>query len=86
MQEALIDLLCDKGADAESAAQAALVNGEFEAVNALVRRGVKTNLAIAAALDGPKTPLVCLRGRTMRIDIARSHLLHSLAMLRSSGC
>jgi hypothetical protein len=62
MQEALIDLLCDKGADAESAAQAALVNGEFEAVNALVRRGVKTNLAIAAALGRTEDAIGLLAG------------------------
>jgi hypothetical protein len=50
VQLELIDLLCDHGADAKSAAQMALVHGEFEAVNALMRRGVRINLAIAAAL------------------------------------
>jgi Ankyrin repeats (3 copies) len=46
----LIDLLCDYGADPNSAIQTALVHGEFEAVNALIPRGARINLPVAAAL------------------------------------
>jgi hypothetical protein len=50
VQLPLIDLLCDHGADPGSAIQAALVNGEFEAGNALIRRGARIDLPVAAAL------------------------------------
>jgi hypothetical protein len=46
----LIDLLCDYGADPNSAMQTALAHGEFEAVNALIQRGARTDLPVAAAL------------------------------------
>ena len=46
----LIDLLCDHGADPNSAVQAAALHGEFEAVNGLIRRGARIDLAVAAAL------------------------------------
>ena len=46
----LIDLLCDHGADPDSAIQAAVVHGEFEAVNALIQRGARISLPVAAAL------------------------------------
>jgi hypothetical protein len=50
VQLPLIDLLCDHGADPDSAIQAAVVHGEFEAVNALIHRGARINLPVAAAL------------------------------------
>ncbi len=50
VQLPLIDLLYDHGADPNSAIQTALVHGEFEAVNALIRRGVRIDLPVAAAL------------------------------------
>jgi hypothetical protein len=50
VQLPLIDLLCDHGADPSSAMGAALGNGEFEAVNALIQRGVWIDLPVAAAL------------------------------------
>jgi ankyrin repeat protein len=49
MQILLIDLLCDYGADANAAMRAALEHGEWEAVEALVRRGATVDLAAAAA-------------------------------------
>jgi len=49
VQVALTDLLCDYGADPDSAMLPALGHGEFEAVEALVRRGAKVDLAAAAA-------------------------------------
>jgi Ankyrin repeats (3 copies) len=50
VQIPLIDLLCDYGADPNSAAQVAALHGEFEAVNALIVRGARTDLPVAAAL------------------------------------
>jgi hypothetical protein len=60
VQIALIDLLCDYGADAATAMPAALGHGEFEAVDALLRRGAPIDLTVAAA--------------TNRIDEARAAL------------
>jgi hypothetical protein len=48
-QVPLVDLLCDSGADPNSAILAALVHGEFDAANALIRRGSEINLSVAAA-------------------------------------
>jgi ankyrin repeat protein len=50
VQLPLIDLLCDHGADPNSAVQSALLHGEFEAVHALIRRGAQVDLPVAAAL------------------------------------
>ena len=50
VQLPLIDLLCDSGADPNSAIQAAALHGEFEAVNELIDRGARINLPVAAAL------------------------------------
>jgi hypothetical protein len=46
----LIDLLCDYGADPKGAIRAAAAHGEFEAVNALLARGTRLDLPVAAAL------------------------------------
>jgi len=46
----LIDLLCEYGADPNSAVHAAALHGEFEAVNALIKRGARVDLPLAAAL------------------------------------
>jgi hypothetical protein len=50
VQIPLIDLLCDRGTHPDSAIYAATVHGEFEAVQALIRRGAGINLPVAAAL------------------------------------
>src|SRR5882672_9019828 len=50
MQLPLIDLLCDYGADPGSAIHAAAVLGEMEAVDALIRRGARIDLPVAAGL------------------------------------
>ena len=50
VQVALIDLLCEYGADPNGAAQAAAAHNEFEAVDALLARGARMTLPIAAAL------------------------------------
>jgi len=49
-QVPLINLLCDCGADLNSAVQAAALHGEFEAVNALIARGARIDMPVAAAL------------------------------------
>ncbi len=49
VQIPLIDLLCDYGADPNGAMLAALGHGEFEAVDALIRRGARVDLITAAA-------------------------------------
>lgn len=50
MQLPLIDLLCDHGADPNTAMQATALHGEFEALNALIGRGARIDLPVAAAL------------------------------------
>lgn len=50
VQLALIDLLCDHGADPDSAIEAAALHGELEAVQALLARGARITLPVAAAL------------------------------------
>jgi hypothetical protein len=49
-QVALIDLLCDHGANPDSALRTAAMHGEMETVSELIRRGGKIDLSIAAAL------------------------------------
>jgi ankyrin repeat protein len=51
LQLPLIDLLCDRGANPTSVIEAAAWHGELEAVNALIGRGARINLPIAAALE-----------------------------------
>ena len=50
VQRPLIDLLCGHGADPNSAVRAAALHGEFEAMNALIQRGARIDLPVAAAL------------------------------------
>jgi hypothetical protein len=50
VQIPLIDLLCEYGADPGSAIRAAAGHGEHAAVHALLRRGAKLDLPVAAAL------------------------------------
>jgi hypothetical protein len=50
MQLPLISLLCDHGADPNSAFRAAVLHNEMEAVHALIRRGARVDLPVAAAL------------------------------------
>ena len=49
VQTALIDLLCDYGADPNGAILPAVVHGEWEAADALIRRGARVELVVAAA-------------------------------------
>jgi hypothetical protein len=50
LQIPLIDLLCQCGADADGAMQAALAHGEFAAAEALLRHGASVSLSAAAAM------------------------------------
>jgi len=50
VQVALIDLLCEYGADPDSAVRAAAVLDEHDAMRALLRHGAKVDLPVAAAL------------------------------------
>ncbi len=50
VQILLIDLLCEYGARPDSAMSATLPHGEFEAVAALIRRGARVDIAVAAML------------------------------------
>jgi ankyrin repeat protein len=46
----LINLLCDLGADPNTALEAAALHGEFDSVHALLARGARLTLPVAAAL------------------------------------
>ncbi len=50
VQLPLIDLLCDRGADPNSATHAAALHGETEALNALIKWGARIDLPVTAAL------------------------------------
>ncbi len=86
MQDALIELLCDRGADPSSAIEAAALHGGgIEVVNALIRRGARVNVAVVAALghveefkrllpaaSGQKRHLaLTLAGQFGRVEIVR---------------
>jgi hypothetical protein len=49
-QDSLIDLLCDYGADPNSAIRATVLHGELGAANALLKRGAYIDLPVAAGL------------------------------------
>ena len=58
VQSALVNLLCDYGANPGVAMGAALGHGEIQAVNALIARGARVDLRVAAAtgrLDDART-------------------------------
>jgi len=50
LQGPLIDLLCDHGADPNTAIRAAALHAEFHSVQALLDRGARIDLPVAAAL------------------------------------
>ncbi|HVS25194.1 MAG TPA: ankyrin repeat domain-containing protein [Gammaproteobacteria bacterium] len=50
LQVPLANLLCDYGADPNAGMTSALVHGEFDAVEAMIRRGAPIDLPVAAAL------------------------------------
>ena len=74
VQLPLIDLLCDYGADPNSATQAAALHGEFESVHALIARGAEMNLPLAAALGHTEDAQ-----RLLTADSEQCHLALTLA-------
>jgi len=75
VQRPLIDLLCAHGADPNSAMQAAALHGELEAVNALLGRGARIDLPVAAALgriEGARRllPNACSEDRHQALTLA----------------
>jgi hypothetical protein len=51
VQIPLIELLCDHGADPDTALHGAALQGEHDAARALIRRGARMDLPVAAALE-----------------------------------
>src|SRR5882724_2856716 len=51
LQLPLINLLCDYGAEPDSAVQAAALHGELQSVDALLKRGARIDLPVAVALN-----------------------------------
>ncbi len=83
MQLPLIHLLCDYGADPNSAIHATALHGELEALNALIGRGGRIDLPVA---DASRRPAGCFRVPTVRIATWRSRWPRSLVMSRSFAC
>ena len=75
VQIPLIDLLCDHGAQPDSAIEAAALHGEMDALSALIRRGSRITLPIAAALG----QIERFRGLLPRADSRDRHLALALA-------
>jgi len=75
VQAPLVDLLCDHGADPDGAMRPALAHGEWGAVDALIRRGARIDLAVAAA-TGRLEPA---REQIVSADDAQRHLALALA-------
>jgi len=75
VQISLIDLLCDCGADADSAAIAAAAHGEMEALAELLRRGARMTLPLAAAMGRIEE----VRRRLPTGDSHQCHLALALA-------
>jgi hypothetical protein len=61
VQVPLVELLCDFGADPNGAMRPALAHGEWEAVDALIRRGARVDLVTAAATGRMKAARESLR-------------------------
>jgi hypothetical protein len=75
VQVPLIDLLCDFGADPESAMRPALAHGEWEAVEGLIRRGARVDVLAAAATGRMEAAREALRSA----DSSQRHLALALA-------
>jgi hypothetical protein len=78
VQLPFIDLLCDYGADPSSAIHAAALHGELEAVKALIRRGTRMDLPVAAGLgriDGARRLLAGASSeeRHLALTLAADH-------------
>lgn len=76
----LIDLLCDSGADLDGALRAAALHGEMDSVDALIGRGGKVDLPVAAALGRVED----VRRQLPSADGETRHLAFALAT--QHGC
>jgi hypothetical protein len=81
VQVPLIDQLCDVGADPDGAMHPALTHGEWEAVDALLRRGARIDLLVAAATGRMDAAHEALRSA----DGAQRHLALALAAQHGHG-
>jgi len=73
VQVPLINLLCDYGADLDSALEATALHEELEALGALIARGARVNLPTAAALgriDDFRQLLPLADGRARHLALA----------------
>ncbi|HET6275576.1 MAG TPA: ankyrin repeat domain-containing protein [Candidatus Cybelea sp.] len=73
VQIRLIDVLCDFGADPSAATYVALLYNQFDAVAALIRRGARDDLVVAAAkgdVGEAKAALVAADGETRQRALA----------------
>jgi ankyrin repeat protein len=91
VQIPLIDLLCDYGAIPSHALPAALAHGEFEAADALIRRGAPVDLVAAAALGRAEVALQGLpaasgmeRHQALALSAQHGHA-HIVRMLLKAG-
>lgn len=75
MQIPLIHLLCDHGANSGAAIEAAALHGELESVNALITRGARVTLPVAAGLGRVEEFRALLRGS----DSHTRHLAFAMA-------
>lgn len=91
VQTPLIDLLCDFGADPNGAMRPALTHGEWDAVDALIRRGARVDLLVAAAtgrLDAARAAIHAADGaqRHVALALAAQHgHAGAVALLLESG-
>ena len=70
-QRALIDLLCDSGANPNAGLYSAASHGEFAAVNALLERGAKLDLVVAAAIGRSARSARCCLSRMASLSNGR---------------
>jgi hypothetical protein len=78
MQLPLIDLLCEYGADPDSATHAAALHGEREALHHLLQRGARVDLPVAAVLgrteDARRSlPAANSQGRHLALTLAADY-------------
>jgi ankyrin repeat protein len=75
----LIELLCDYGADPSSAVRAAVLHGYGESVNALIQRGAKVDLPVAAALTQTQEHIDYFRQLLLAASAEERHLALGVA-------
>jgi ankyrin repeat protein len=85
VQVPLIDLLCDYGADPDSAVRVAAVLNEHDSVRALMRRGATVDLPVAAALgmmDDFKRLMGTADGKQRHLALALAAQVGHVEMVR----